>query len=223
MVGSYADTLLIVLKNMFPLLTAPRDIHVSILGLIGKGACGELMETITDMLCSVNFTDNLHRLKLMGINLTAKYAAIIAESLHQAPNLQTLDLSFNPLYSGVSDLAENLHHVPQLTELLLDNVHMGNKECAALAASLQYVNKLQTLSLLFNPLGHGITELAENLNSVPNLTRLFLYYTNMGEEEVSALVRALKDVPELEVLDLGSNPLGRGVSDLSQQASQQCS
>ena len=211
---------LIVLKNMFPLLTAPRDIHVlSILGLIGKGAYGELIETITDMLCGVNFTDNLNRLVLKDINLTAKCAAIIAESLHHAPNLQALILSFNPLYSGVSDLAENLHHVPQLTELSLEDVHIGDRECAALAASLQYVNKLQILGISYNPLGHGIIELAENLHSVPSLTKLIMRRTNMGEEEVSALVRALKDVPELEVLDLWSNPLGRGVSDLSQHLS----
>ena len=269
----------ILLKNMFPLLTAPRDIRISRRSymtdqLIGKGACGELMETITDRLCGVIFTDNLHRLELRHTNLTAKCAAIIAESPHQAPNLQTLDLSENPLYSGVSDLAENLHHVPQLTglwlvdvhmgdkecaalaaslqyvnklqtliishnplghgiielaenlhhvpqltELWLYNVHMGDKECTALAASLQYVNKLQTLIISLNPLGHGIIELAENLHSVPNLTRLDLDNTNMGEEEVPALDHALKDVPELDWLDLGSNPLGRGVSDLSQHLS----
>ena len=214
---------LIVLKNMFPLLTAPRNIRIlssdEIVHMIEEGALGELMETITDMLRGVNFTDNLHKLWLRGINLTAECAAIIAKSLHQAPNLRELDLTENPLYSGVSDLAENLHHVPQLTMLLLRGVHMGDKEWTALAASLQYVNKLQTLNISNNPLGHGITELAKNLHSVPNLTELILRNTNMGEEEVSALVRALNDVPELELLDLVSNPLGRGVSDLSQHLS----
>ena len=215
---------LIVLKNMFPLLTAPRDIIIWSLSymtdqLIGKRACGELMETMTDMLRGVNFTDNLHKLRLRGINLTSECAAIIAKLLHQAPNLRELDLIENPLYSGVSDLAENLHHVPQLTMLLLRGVHMGDKEWTALAASLQYVNKLQTLNISNNPLGHGITELAKNLHSVPNLTELFLRNTNISEEEVSALVRALKDVPELGWLDLQSNPLGRGVSDLSQHLS----
>ena len=208
---------LIVLKNMFPLLTAPREIRIH--HLIGKGACGELNGTITDMLRGVNFTENLHCLELRGINLTAECAAIIAESLHQTPNLQRLHLSLNPLYSGVSDLAENLHHVPQLTVLRFRDVHMGDKECTALAASLQYVNKLQTLIISGNPLGHGIIELAKNLHSVPNLTDLDLDDTNMGEEEVSALARALKDVPELKWLNLDFNPLGRGVSDLSQHLS----
>ena len=71
----------------------------------------------------------------------------------------------------------------------------------------------------FNALGHGIIELAKNLNSVPNLTQLNLSSTNMGEDEASALARALKDVPELSYLDLDENPLGRGVRDLIQHLS----
>ena len=70
-----------------------------------------------------------------------------------------------------------------------------------------------------NALDHGIIELAKNLNSVPNLTKLNLSDTNMGEDEASALARALKDVPELSGLDLGWNPLGRGVRDLVQHLS----
>ena len=41
----------------------------------------------------------------------------------------------------------------------------------------------------------------------------------MGEDEASALARALKDLPELWKLDLGWNPLGRGVRDLVQHLS----
>ena len=70
-----------------------------------------------------------------------------------------------------------------------------------------------------NALGHGIIELAKNLNSVPNLTELDLSNTNIGEDEASALARALKDVPELSDLSLGWNPLGRGVRDLVQHLS----
>ena len=96
---------------------------------------------------------------------------------------------------------------------------MGEKECAALAASLQYLNKLEELDMSKNALGHGIIELAKNLNSVPNLTELNLSDTNMGEDEASALARALKDVPELSNLNLDRNPLGRGVRDLVQHLS----
>ena len=201
----------VLLKNLLPLLTAPRNIEIS-------GSEKDALEgiSIESAIYGINFTDNLHKLELCDFNLTGKCAAFIAESLHHSPNLHELCLSRNPLHSGVSHLAENLHHVPQLTELELAKVQMGEKECAALAASLQYLNKLEILNLYNNALGHGIIELAKNLNSVPNLTWLKLSDTNIGEDEASALACALKDVPELSTLSLGSNPLGRGVMDLVQ-------
>ena len=257
---------LMVVNDVLPFVRSPRNVDIY------SSRDVQLIESIVS---NIQFTDNLHSLTLAGINLTAKCATDIASSLHQAPNLHKLDLSKNPLYSGVSDLAENLHHVPQLTELKLCNVNMGDKESATLAHSLKHVNKLQVLDLSYNPLGHGIIELAQHLNSVPdlnklrldhtqmgeeeatavahcglkslpqlkklrlsfnplghgiielakhlcsvpNLTELWLYDTQMGEEEVSALARALKYVPELERLYLESNPLGRGVSDLIQHLS----
>ena len=36
----------------------------------------------------------------------------------------------------------------------------------------------------------------------------------MGEREVTAVARALKDTPKLRGLDLSHNPLGRGVGEL---------
>ena len=77
----------------------------------------------------------------------------------------------------------------------------------------------KNLDLSYNPLGQGITELATHLPSVPHLTKLRLKDTQMGEKEVTAVVRALKDLPELEWLDLSHNPLGRGVSELTQHLS----
>ena len=197
----------VLLKNLLPLLTAPRDINIW--GLVTSEG-----NSIENAIHRINFTDNLHSLKLRGIKLTAKCAAFIAESLHHSPNLHELCLSWNPLHSGVSHLAENLHHVPQLTKLELTYVQMGEKECAALAASLQYLNKLKKLNMSHNALGHGIIELAKNLNSVPNLTWLNLSYTNIGEDEASALARALKGVPELSNLDMTHNALGHGIIEL---------
>ena len=200
----------VLLKNLLPLLTAPRDI--AIWRSVTDALEGNSIESVIHR---INFTDNLHSLELRGINLTAKCAAFIAESLHHSPNLHELCLSFNPLHSGVSDLVKNLHHTPRLTILELDYVKMGEKECAALAASLQYLNKLEKLDMASNALGHGIIELAKNLNSVPNLTKLNLSDTNMGEDEASALARALKDVPELSVLDMADNAQGHGIIELA--------
>ena len=204
----------VLLKNLFPLLTAPRNIEIW-----GSETDALVGNSIESAIHRINFTDNLHSLGLRRINLTEKCAAFIAESLHHSPNLHELCLSWNPLHSGVSHLAKNLHHVQQLTRLELGGVQMGKKECAALAASLQYLNKLKGLNMSKNAVGHGIIELAKNLSNVPNLTRLDLSCTSIGEDEVSALASVLKDVPELSDLILGFNLLGRGIRDLVQHLS----
>ena len=260
---------LVVVNNVLPFVRSPRNVCIRAPSRVTHD-----VQLIESLVSNIQFTDNLQSLTLLGISLTAKCATVIARSLHQAPNLHKLDLSLNPLYSRVSDLAENLHHVLRLTELRLSDVNIGDTESERLAHSLKHVNKLQVLDLSSNPLGHGIIELAKHLNSVPDLneltldktqmgeeeatavahclkslpqlkklhlssnalghgiielanhlysvphlTKLNLNDTQMGEEEVSALARALKYVPELKWLDLGSNPLGRGVSDLSQHLS----
>ncbi len=205
---------LVVVNKVLPFVTSAQK--VSIKGSIDVAYHAQLIES---MVSCIHFTDNLHSLTLERINLTAKCATDIARLLHKAPNLQKLNLSWNSLYSAVSDLAENLHHVPQLAELELQGIHIGDKEREILAASLKDVKKLQVLDLSYNPLGHGIIELAKHLPCVPHLTKLGLWYTQMGEEEVSALARALKYVPELERLNLMSNPLGQGIGDLIQHLS----
>ena len=100
-------------------------------------------------------------------------------------------------------LLNNFHHVPRLSELKLHDVGMGNPD------------KLRLLRLSSNPLGHGVSELAKHLHSVPHLEKLELNDTQIGEEEVTALALSLKNVTQLNKLDLSNNPLGRGVSELA--------
>ena len=109
--------------------------------------------------------------------------------------------------------------MPHLTELNLKNTQMGGEEFTAVACSLQNVSELKKLNLSHNPLGQGITELAKHLTSVPHLTQLWVKDTQMGKEEVTAVAHALVYVPELKVLDLSHNPLGREVSELIQHLS----
>ena len=159
------------------------------------------------------FTDSLLRLELTFFRLT--FPARIVRSLSQAPNLRSLNLSWNLLvYSGIKNLTENLHHLKHLSHLELRGVGIGHLECQLLSTSLKYVGNLQFLDLSQNPLAHGILELSKHLNCIPRLHNLGLSHTDMGEREVTAVVRALKDTPELEVLDLSHNPLGRGVGEL---------
>lgn len=202
---------LCVLSGVLSAVAFPRSIEVTQANFRLFDA-----EVVKNMVSHINITDNLYRLQLKRLNMTADDAAIIATSLHLAPNLHELELSDSPLHGSVSYLAEHLHHVPRLVDLTLFRVGMGYQECISLGASLKHLPELQRLSLSYNSLGDGITKLTEHFISVPRLKALGLGATSMGEEEATSLAHSLKHVSNLEELYLGRNPLGRGVSILVQ-------
>ncbi len=97
--------------------------------IVGKAGAPELSETLTETLVScIHFTNRLEYLRLEDINLTVKAAAVIARSLHQAPNFRVLGLSSNPLGEGVSDLTRHLSCVAHLEYLRLRDVKMTKKQ-----------------------------------------------------------------------------------------------
>ena len=162
---------------------------------------------------------NVPHLKVLSLKNTLmgeEEVTALAHSLKNVTQLSKLDLSNNPLGHGMSELAKHLYNVPHLKELYLDDTQMGEEEVAALAHSLKNLTQLSELKLSNNPLGFGISELAKHLHNVPHLEKLFLNDTQMGEEEVTALARALVHVPELMDLNLDQNTLGRGVSEVIQ-------
>ena len=175
----------------------------------------QVVESLVSHIYFTYFTDSLRSLQLSLFHMTQIIAARIVRSLSQAPNLCSLNLSWNCLsYSGIKNLTENLRHLKHLSHLTLRGVGIGHLECQLLSTSLKYVGSLQVLDLSQNPLAHGILELSKHLNCIPRLHYLRLYDTDMGEREVTAVARALKDIPELENLQLSDNPLGRGVGEL---------
>ena len=197
-----------VVNTVLPFITRPKKIEIDG-NFLTPASCE------AGLISNIHFTDRLHSLKLSDIRLTAKCATEIAKSLYQAPNLRKLDLSCNPLYSSVSDLARNLHHVPKLTELKLINVQMGETECDALASSLNNVSKLRVLEIPGNPIGHGIMALAEHLSSLPELIALNLDDTEMKEKEATAIARCLPSLSQLQMIDLSGNKLGHGITELA--------
>ncbi|KAL9970926.1 hypothetical protein ACROYT_G023386 [Oculina patagonica] len=211
----YTSEDLTVLSDVLSAVAFPQSVEV------GQGVYRLFdAQVVKNMVSHINITDYLSILKLRRLNMTADDAAVIARSLHCAPNLHELVLTDIPaLYGSVSYLADSLRHVPQLFDLTLARVGMGYQECESLANSLKHVPDLKILCLLNNPLGKGIIKLAEQLKNVPHLKELYLSCTNMGEEEVTALAQALKYVPELDGLYLDGNPLRQGVSVLVQHLS----
>ena len=169
---------------------------------------------ISELAKHLHSVPHLERLMLKDTDMGEEEVTALAHGLKNVTQVSLLDLSKNPLGDGVSELAKHLHSVPHLKRLYLDDTQMGEEEVTALAHSLKNVTQLSELHLSNNPLGHGISEFTKHLHNVPHLKKLHLDDTQMGVEEVTALAHRLVNVPELEFLSLGNNPLGRGVTEL---------
>ena len=179
--------------------------------MVSNNPLGHGISELANHLHNVPHLEELH---LSRTQMGEEEVTALANSLKYVTHLSKLLLSDNPLGHGISELAKHLHNVLHLKELHLDDTQMGEDEVIALANSLKYVTQLTFLSLSNNPLGHGINELTKHLYSVPYLKSLCLHDTQVGEEEVTALAHVLVYVPELKILALHKNPLGRGVTEL---------
>ena len=120
------------LADLLPLFTELEVIIIH--GNLSEIFYPQLTETLVSRII---FTDRLETLVLDGINLTAKPAAAIARSLHQAPSLLYLNLSRNPLGEGVSVLTRHLSCVPHLEDLWLDSVKMTKQQVNDLTAAVR--------------------------------------------------------------------------------------
>ena len=168
-----------------------------------------------------SFLNNLHhlprlsKLHLRDVGMGNQQCQLLASALKNVGKLRQLWLSRNPLGHGIIELTKQLHSVPHLKELHLNNTQMGEEEVTALAHSLKNVTHLSELSLSCNPLGHGIRELTKCFHSVPHLQNLMLCETKIDEEEVTVLVHSLQNVTQLNALGLSNNPLGHGIRVLA--------
>ena len=170
---------------------------------------------LLSILYNLRHLTRLAELVLSGVGMGNQECQLLATALKYVNQLRLLRLSSNPLGHGISGFAKHLRNVPHLEWLCLNDTQMGEEEVTALARSLQNVTQLSKLDLSNNPLGHGISELAKHLHSVPHLKGLYLNDTQMGEEEVTCLAHSLKNVTQLSKLHLSNNPLGHGISELA--------
>lgn len=193
------------ISHVMPLLARPREIALQSLHESSNP------QEIECLVTGISITECLQRLRLHKICLTAQLLPILTDVFHEASNLQELYLSENPLGSSIRCLADNLHHVQNLTVLELSNVLMDERAFSDLANSLCHVPNLKVLSVSRNQLRTSISELADNLGYIPLLTDLELSNTQMDEEGARALANNLQVLSKLENLDISHNPLGGAV------------
>ena len=122
------------LIEMMPFITAPHDILVW--GEDGEVFDAELTESL---LRSIPITHKLESLTLQRINLTSSPAVEFIDSLFKkAPNLDFLNMSFNPLPgAGVDSLIKHLNCAPHLEKLVLEQVKMTPQQVMNLTSAIK--------------------------------------------------------------------------------------
>ena len=119
---------------MRPFITAPHEILV-------RDEYSEVLdaEVTESLLRSIQVTHKLKKLSLLGINVTSSPAVEFINNLFEkAPNLELLDMSYNPLLgAGVDSLIKHLSCAPHLKYLWLVGVKMTPQQVMDLSSAIK--------------------------------------------------------------------------------------
>ena len=123
------------MSQMMQFITAPHQIYV-------WGEYGEVFdaEVTESLLRSIQPTHKLERLTLRGINITSSPAVEFINRVFKQdlPNLESLDMSSNPLLgAGVDSLIKHLSCAPHLEKLWLYDVKMTPQQVMDLTTAVQ--------------------------------------------------------------------------------------
>ena len=130
--------------EMMPFITAPHE--TVMWGKLGEVCDAEVTESL---LKSIQVTHKLKELRLCHINVTSSPAEEFINSLFKkAPNLEWLDMSWNPLPgAGVDSLIKHLSCAPHLKTLQLHGVKMTPQQVMDLSSAIkQRGNNTELLS-----------------------------------------------------------------------------
>ncbi|XP_072894820.1 NACHT, LRR and PYD domains-containing protein 3-like isoform X2 [Hemitrygon akajei] len=183
-----------------------QDLRVNDNGL--TASCSE------DLASALRTTPSLTRLEVGNNNLGDSGVKTLSTALKD-PNckMQKLCLSKNGLTADCArDLTSIVAANPTLTELDLDQNHLGDSGVEVLSEALRKSNcNVQELSLNDNSLTASAAEhLASALGNNPSLTALSLGDNNLGDSGVKLLSEALKttdcNIQELRLNNNGLTP-----------------
>ena len=130
------------MSEMMPFITAPHEIDVWV-------EHGEVFdaEVTESLMRSIQVTHKLKRLTLWNINVTSSPAVEFINTLFKkAPNLEWLDMSFNPLLgAGVDSLIKHLSCAPHLRLLMLTDVKMTPQQVMDLSSAIKQHRNITVL------------------------------------------------------------------------------
>ena len=128
--------------------------------------------------------------------------------------------SFEP--RGIERLARGMNITDCLRRLRLHKVSLNEKSLTVVTRDFHQASNLEEIFLSENPLGSGVTCLAENLKHLQQLATLELTNVHMEEKAFSDLASSLCHVPGLRVLSVSRNNLGPSIAVLAENLKSVC-
>lgn len=143
---------------------------------------------LTENLCHV---PQLSILRLSRVGMSFLECLLLATSLPFLTELTVLDLSFNSLGEGITEVTQQLKGLNCLEHLNLERTKMGKKEAEELAEALKLgAPKLRAIRLGGNPLGQGVSALVQHFCTLAGPKALDLKDVSMTKVEVDAISAA---------------------------------
>ncbi|XP_071806691.1 NLR family CARD domain-containing protein 4-like [Asterias amurensis] len=150
---------------------------------------------------------NLQKLVLSGCSLTGEDMTHIVSALCDLPNLVELDLSRNKSLGGSTALwAHHFMKMKNLQKLVLSGCSLTGEDMTHIASALCDLPNLVELDLSRNKSLGGSTALwAHHFMKMKNLQKLVLSGCSLTGEDMTHIVSALCDLPNLVELDFSEN------------------
>ena len=82
----------------------------------------------------------------------------------------------------LSPLTKSFRFFPNLKDLVLRELNMGEHDLLELMESFQFIPNLRKLNLIDNPLGRAVTSIVPHIINLPELSKLYLYDTSPRED-----------------------------------------
>ena len=100
----------------------------------------------------------------------------------------------------VDTLVSRINFTNRLVLLELNNINLTAKPAAVIARSLYQAPNMRYLSLSYNPLGEGVSDLTRHLSCAAHLDILYLYNVKMTKKQVNDLTEAVRQTKISQLL-----------------------
>lgn len=155
----------------------------------------------------------LHSLDISECKINGRGGISIFSAIYRQMSLKHLRMKRNQLslHGQSTNYSSNTfchtletRFPPQLVSINLEQCHLGNNECQAIASNIRHGIKLANLTLRNNPISEGgMTDLFNSLaHQLCNVKSLDISQTNLDDYSAHAIVRCLTNNNTLQKMNI---------------------